>query len=81
MENEENLKLKCSSCGAGLKIDEKECSYCKTINPNYKNEIKELKPAKGNGESFGNLFGGLFSGSLLGMEIKSIIKEFEDENK
>ena len=65
---EKEIKLKCASCGAGLNLEDKKCSYCGTINPNYKpKEIKEIKPPKQlNGQKgmFGGLFGNVF-GDIL----------------
>lgn len=66
--NEKEIKLKCSSCGASLKIEEKKCSYCGTINPNYKpKEVKEIKPSKQISKQasvFGGLFGNIFEDIL-----------------
>ncbi len=57
---EKEVKLKCASCGASLNFEDKKCSYCGTINPNYKpKETKEIKPPKQLGRQKG-MFGGLF---------------------
>ena len=65
---DKEIKIKCVSCGASLSIDEKKCSYCGSINPNYKpKEIKEIKPAKQvirHAGVFGELFGNLFNDIL-----------------
>ena len=63
--NKKDIKIKCASCGAGLSLDEKKCSYCGSINPNYKpKEVKELKPPKRvikQAGLFGDLFGNIFN--------------------
>lgn len=73
MEQKE-IVLKCVSCGASLKLEEKKCSYCGTINPNYKPKaIKEIKPKKGFIQKtgmFGDLFGNVF---------EDIFNDFDEE--
>lgn len=71
---EQEVKLKCSSCGASLKFEEKKCSYCGTINPNYKpKEVKEIKPLKQISKQ-ASIFGGLF-GNVFG----DILNNFDEE--
>lgn len=68
------VKLKCASCGASLNLEDKQCSYCGTINPNYKpKEIKELTPPKPIGKQK-SMFGGLF-GNVFG----DILDNFDEE--
>ena len=70
----QKVKLKCSSCGASLKFEEKKCSYCGTINPNYKpKEIKEIKQPKRFVQKTG-VFGGLF-----GNVFEDILNDFDEE--
>ena len=44
-QKEKQIKIKCDSCGASLTLNEKKCSYCGCINPNFKpSEIKQIVP-------------------------------------
>ena len=64
---DKNIKIKCASCGASLSFEEKKCSYCGSLNPNYKEkEIKEIKPPKQTKQVgvFGGLFGNVFTDIL-----------------
>ena len=70
----EEVKLKCVSCGASLNLEDKKCAYCGTINPNYKKkEIKELTPPKVS-TKHKTMFGGLF-----GNVFEDILNNFDEE--
>jgi len=62
---DKEIKIKCASCGASLGLDEKKCSYCGSINPNFKpKEVKEIKPPKQvirQAGLFGDFFGNIFN--------------------
>lgn len=62
------IKLKFKNCGAIIQLYEKKCSYCGSINPNYKQ--KEIKPPKIKEQDiFKGLFGNVFA---------DILDDFED---
>ncbi len=63
--------VKCPSCGASLKEDEKYCSYCGTKNPAYKEKVvpEVTTPSEENdssGAGLGGALGGFMGGILLG---------------
>ena len=73
-QKDQEIKLKCISCGASLNLEDKKCAYCGTVNPNFKaKEVKELKPPKQNIKQKG-VFGGLF-----GNVFEDILNNFDEE--
>lgn len=72
----EEHNLKCASCGANLKAEEKYCSYCGSLNPQYKEKtIKDVEIPKNeenvsSDDDLGDLFGGFLGGVMMGSAMR-----------
>lgn len=76
-ENSQEKTYKCSSCGAALKEDEKNCDYCGSINPNFKDKSKDVsKQSYGTKGGLADIFGGMFAN----IPLSNPLKDFIDNN-
>lgn len=75
-ETMEENNLKCASCGANLKTEEKYCSYCGSLNPQYKEktiedvEIPKHEENNDLGDDLGDIFGGFLGGVMMGSAMR-----------
>lgn len=76
---DDKIKHKCLSCGANFSDNDKNCQYCGSLNPNYR-EVKDIKPSE-QGDGLNTLFGGVFGSLPFGGELKRMIKQIKDEFK
>ena len=75
----EEKSLKCASCGASLKAEEKYCSYCGSANAGYKEkQIKDVEIPKNEHDDsdFDDMLGGFLGGVLLGGTMRHMGRSF-----
>ena len=69
-EENKNQSFKCPACGASLKLDEKYCEYCGSVNPHYQQKEPpkdlELPSEEDYDTDMGDMFGGFLGGMMLG---------------
>ncbi len=69
IKEENNKNFKCPACGASIKLDEKYCEYCGSVNPHYqqKEPPKDIElPSEDYDIDMGDVFGGFLGGMMLG---------------
>ena len=68
----EEKNYRCSSCGAGLKKENKTCEYCGSMNKYYQEEkVQDMAEAEDTNFSVGEILDDILGGVMGGMMIGS----------